>query len=480
MFASSFCMCYNTNMKINASYSCRIIQYRHIFKETVQIYRDAVDFFIDVCLREWEQFSGLKYQTESTTVMERLTVITKNRISVPYDFAGADKRFYKMPCYLRRSAIAEAYGKVCSYMSNFSNWEAAETSVRGKCPSLPKAGYVYPVLYKDNMYACTDNPYIFKVKVYIHNTWDWLAVRVRKSDVDYIKRHCASQKQLSPTLQKRGKVWSLDFAFEEKVTIPNTPIVEQTVLAVDLGIKNACTCSVMSSDGTILGKRFLKLPREYDSLWHVVGKIKKAQRLGARNPKTLWARAKGLNDRISVLTAQFIIDTAVLYNVDVIVMEHLDLQHKKRGSKKQRLALWRAKYVQAMVEHKAHANGMRVSHVNAWGTSRLAYDGSGKILRGKESERTYGNYSICEFQNGKIYNCDLNASYNIGARYFIRELIKPLPVTVRLLIEAKVPQCSRRSTCTLSTLISLHAALLELAPKDAESGLYGGRAVRCA
>ena len=161
-------------------------------------------------------------------------------------------------------------------------------------------------------------------------------------------------------------------------------------------------------------------------------------------------------------------------------MEHLDLQHKKHGSKKQRLALWRAKYVQAMVEHKAHANGMRVSHVNAWGTSRLAYDGSGKVLRGKESEHAYNNYSVCEFQGGKIYNCDLNASYNIGARYFIRELLKPLSETTRLLIEAEVPQCSKRSTCTLSTLVSLHAALLEFAPKDAESGLYGGGAVRCA
>ena len=467
-------------MNLISQYGVRITRYSCIFNDTVEIYRRAVDFFIDVCLREWEQFSDLKYQTESTAVMERLTVTTKNRISVPYDFTKADKRFYKMPCYLRRSAIAEAYGKVCSYMSNLSNWEAEDLLTRGERPTAPKAGYVYPVLYKDNMYAGTDNPYIFKVKAYTRNTWDWLAVRVRKSDVDYIKRHCASPKQLSPTLRKRGKVWSLDFAFEEKVTLPNTPVVEQTVLAVDLGIKNACTCSVMSSDGTVLGRRFLKLPREYDSLWHVVNKIKKAQRLGARNPKTLWARAKGLNDRISVLTAQFIIDTAVLYNVDVIVMEHLDLQNKKHGSQKQRLALWRAKYVQAMVEHKAHANGMRISHVNAWGTSRLAYDGSGKVLRGKESERTYGNYSICEFQNGKTYNCDLNASYNIGARYFIRELIKPLSVTARLPIEAKVPQCSKRSTCTLSTLISLHAVLLDLAPEDAESGLYGGRAVRYA
>ncbi|MCR5211592.1 MAG: transposase, partial [Lachnospiraceae bacterium] len=102
-------------MNLISQYGVRITRYSCIFNDTVEIYRRAVDFFIDVCLREWEQFSDLKYQTESTAVMERLTVTTKNRIFVPYDFTKADKRFYKMPCYLRRSAIAEAYGKVCSY-----------------------------------------------------------------------------------------------------------------------------------------------------------------------------------------------------------------------------------------------------------------------------------------------------------------------------------------------------------------------------
>ena len=81
------------------------------------------------------------------------------------------------------------------------------------------------------------------------------------------------------------------------------------------------------------------------------------------------------------------------------------------------------------------------------------------MLRGKESEKTSGNYSICEFQTGKIYNCDLNASYNIGARYFVREIIKSLPATDGQRITAKVPGCAKRSTCTLSTLISLQAEL---------------------
>ena len=104
---------------------------------------------------------------------------------------------------------------------------------------------------------------------------------------------------------------------------------------------------------------------------------------------------------------------------------------------------------------------MRISRICAWGTSRLAYDGSGRILRGKEAELP--TYSLCRFQNGKVYNCDLSASYNIGSRYFIREILKSLPARVRLELEANVPQVSKRSTCTWSTLINLNAELMSLA-----------------
>ena len=110
-----------------------------------------------------------------------------------------------------------------------------------------------------------------------------------------------------------------------------------------------------------------------------------------------------------------------------------------------------------MVEHNAHSLGMRIRHICAWGTSRLAFDGSGRVLRGKEAG--FRSYSLCQFPNGKVYNCDLMASYNIGSRYFVRELLKSLPVKVRLALEANVPSVAKRSTCTLSTLINLNAEL---------------------
>jgi hypothetical protein len=153
-------------------------------------------------------------------------------------------------------------------------------------------------------------------------------------------------------------------------------------------------------------------------------------------------------------------DIAVLYNTDVIVFEHLDKNGKVRCSKKQKLKMWRSQEVQSIVTNKAHRLSMRISRVCAWGTSKFAYDGSGRVLRGKDGG--FGTYELCKFPNGKVYNCDLSASYNIGARYFIREILKSVDASSRLGIEAKVPQCTKRSTCTFSTLISLNAELMTL------------------
>lgn len=115
--------------------------------------------------------------------------------------------------------------------------------------------------------------------------------------------------------------------------------------------------------------------------------------------------------------------------------------------------MWSHARILDTVTIRAHRNGIRVSTVNAKNTSALAFDGTGRVQRQKQ------NNSVCTFKNGKKYNCDLNASYNIGARYYIREIIKSLPATARLSIQAKVPECFKRSTCTLSTLISLHAVI---------------------
>ena len=440
-------------MKIYTSYKVKIKYYNHIFTETLTLYRRAVDFFISVANDQWAVLSGVSAY-EQLRYVEKICIPTKNHPDVLYDFSAA---YYKFPSYLRRAAITEAIGIVSSYYSNLENWSADPSLGE---PSLGDAGRVFPAMYRDNMFIRTGE-YTVDIKVFVRNTWDWLSVELRKSDVDYIQRHCSGRKECVPTLQCKGRQWYLVFSFEEDVSLHECAVEEETILAVDLGINNACVCSAMRSDGTIVGRRFLRLPSETDSLTHAINRIKKAQQHGANRTPKLWAIADGINRDIASKTANFIADTAKELDVSTIVFEHLETGGKKRGSKKQRLHLWKSRDVQRMVTDKAHRMGMRIARVNAWGTSRLAFDGSGTVTRGTymQNGTEKNNHSICVFPNGKTYHCDLNASYNIGARYFIREILKSLPETARLDIEAKVPQCTRRSTCTLSTLFNLNAAI---------------------
>ena len=415
----------------------------------IRIYRNAVSFLIRVCMEQWEEIAQIKTLQARQMCVERLIHHTTNRPTVVYE--DFDKQFYKLPSYIRRSAISEAVGKVESYQGNLRRWEKEKN---GKAPGRPEAGYTYPVLYRKNMYERTGE-YTARIKVWIRNTWDWMDIRFRKSDADYIARHCSDRMTFSPTVIRKGKQWFLQFSFGENVSLREKEIQEQVILAVDLGINNACACSAMKYDGTVVGRKIFRMPAEEDCLNHQLNRIRKEMKQGHRHFPSLWASIESLNRHIAVETARFIMETATGFNADGIVFEHLDPGKKKSSrNRRQRLHMWKCRDIQSMVTCKAHRLGIRTSHVCAWNTSALAFDGSGKVERGIDH-----NHSICRFTTGKVYNCDLNASYNIGARYYIREILKTMPVTAGLDISAKVPECSRRSTCTLSTLISLNAVL---------------------
>ena len=443
-------------MNIFSSYKVKIKHYNHIFEQTVEIYRNAVSFFIDVCDKEWDVLEPLKSK-EKLSCIEKLTLQTKKNQNPKYDF---NERFYKMPAYLRRSAINTATGCYSSYHSNLKNWE--ENSV-GNRPKLQLDRNVMPTLYKDGMYIRT-NTNTARIKIFHKNDWVWLDVELNNQDIKYIQNHCKFKKEYVPTLKKQGKCWYLVFPFEDKVEFQKVDIQDQIICAVDLGLNNNATCSIMQSDGTVVGRKFVNLATEKDHLYKSLNRVKKAQQNGARKCPTLWKHVNDLNTDISRKTSKEIVDFAVLYNADVIVFEYLDTQGKKKGKGKQKLALWRKQEIQKLVEHKAHILGIRISHICAWNTSKLAFDGSGKVERGVyiQNDIEKYNYSICTFQNGKQYNCDLNATYNIGARYFIRELLKSDSVMRRLPSQTKDSDYGTGTTRTLSTLIRLNADLCSI------------------
>ena len=322
-------------MVIFSTYKAKILNRNlyGIISDTVSKYRDAENFMIDVALKEWNSISSLKPFLKMSAI-EVITHSAKTHPNPKYDFDG---QFSQFPSYFRRAVINSAVGKVSSYKSNLENWE--NNGRVGKEPSLPIAGYDFPSMYNGNCYRQIDDTTV-KIKVWTRNTWDWITVNLRKSDMDYIHRHCFYREKLVPTLVKNQKSWYLAFLFEENVTLNDTPLFAQKVMGVDLGINSACVCSLMTADGTILARAFLSLDDEEDSLRNALNDIKKKQRRGNRRIPSLWARANGVNRDIAVKTAAFIIEKAILWGVDVIVFEHLDIKRRVKGkSKRQRLSL---------------------------------------------------------------------------------------------------------------------------------------------
>ena len=373
---------------------------------------------------------------------EKLIHTTKgNEARYPFDEA-----FPKMPSYLRRAVLQHVIGLVSSAETRKVSEKAGAPGERHRASKTQDRWM--PVFYKDNMYRKEeDRVYL---KLWDGKDWVWQEVRLKKTDLAYLRKYWSDVKAKSPVLVKQHKKYFLQFSFEEAVTLREAPVGKRRICAVDLGINTDAVCSIMTGDGTVAARKFIGFAAEKDRQWRVLNRVRKKQREhGPESVRGMYAYARRLGEETARKTAAAIVAFAEEQHADVIVFEHLEMRGKIRGKSRQKLHMWKKSSVQKITEHKAHRLGMRVSRVCAWNTSALAYDGSGKV------ERDAGNRSLAVFANGKQYNSDLSASYNIGARYFIREYIKPVPETERSALEAKVPAVRRRTSCVYADLLAL-------------------------
>ena len=433
-------------MRTVSSYGVEIRKQNIPVRQTMEIYRQAVGYLTEIYAQVWEELRKIPETKKRFNTAEHMVHMTKKN-TARFDF---DLRFPKMPSYLRRSAIQHALGSVSSYETRLGQWK--ETGVLSGRPKLTCRNHAMPVFYRDVMYRegaeGKDEAYL---KLYDGHDWKWFRVYLKRTDMEYLRRNWKGKKASAPALEKRHRRYFLRFSYTEEVTLTKIPVKEQIICSVDLGINTDAVCTIMRSDGTVLGRRFIDHPSEKDRMYRTLGRIRRSQReYGSAQTQGRWAYTKRLNTELGKKIACAIVRYAEENHADVIVFEYLEMQGKIPGKKKQKLHLWRKRDIQRRCEHQAHRKEMRISRICAWNTSRLAYDGSGAVTRDRE------NHSLCTFQTGKRYNCDLSASYNIGARYFIRELLKSLPATERSLLEAKVPPVRRRTSCVYADLRELH------------------------
>ena len=262
---------------------------------------------------------------------------------------------------------------------------------------------------------------------------------------------------------------------QQQQTHPHLFVVPQreVVCAVDLGVNTQATCSIIDAAGTVISRLFIQprgihMARQDRCVSTIqtcarktMGGVPIQTKASAMNqapgfdPNTggtfvpsgsdtktkgtvpttagklskgfcahAYRRAAHLNTEISRETARKILAFARQHGALVVVFEDLKgfrpkaRSSAKRPTLKQRFHTWLHRKLVRQVETSAEEKGMQVAFVNPRGTSAWAYDGSGRV------KREAGNMSLCTFPSGKHYNADLNASYNIGARYFWRKRAK--------------------------------------------------------
>jgi len=126
-------------MEITSSYQVEILSNTDM-KSTVQIYRKALAFVIDVCNKEWIDISAIESQVQKKSFVEKLIHPTKNNPNPKYPFDIKGSEFYKFPSYLKRAVIAEAIaaiirtGKIMERMEKLQRYRW--TGMQCRCSTI--------------------------------------------------------------------------------------------------------------------------------------------------------------------------------------------------------------------------------------------------------------------------------------------------------------------------------------------------------
>ena len=447
-------------MNVTKTTKSKILSGDDDLKRTIAVYRSGLTHVAKVVLDNWGAVSAAATSQLKQQVVERLILPTKNRHVLPDN--DLTTKFHKFPCYFRRALITETIGAVSSHMSRIINWRNLKTKVEAKGkkfssrpPVFQYEPNVWPVFYYKNMFEGEPSDYISKnapraalmrIKVFRNNDWVWKEIEVETQS--FQKRSLSVYSPGAPTLVRRHGGYAIHIPWERSLKLPDIKELEAVrICAVDSNLGNDAVAVAMDATGTVLARRFIRFDREKDRLTQAIDRISRANRLSGIGPKpNLWRRTNNLKEEIVNRTVTSIIDFATEYGCHVIVAENLKSLRPK-GSRREKVHHWRIMAIHHKLEDTAHHNGMRYSTINPCNTSKLAFDGSGMAKRP-------GKGKLLIFKSGKVYNADLNAAYNIGARYFVREMFNRLSKKQQGELRAKVPALQPGSGTSLDTLVT--------------------------
>ena len=250
------------------------------------------------------------------------------------------------------------------------------------------------------------------IKLWDGREWLWHDIPIRSAR----NRHRLGTIQSPMLVANRQCHLSVPVAMKPK-SLPDA----DRVCAVDIGINTLATASIVSSHGTVVARKFFHPAADIDRRNRRGTRIRgKTASLSKGFCRGLYHKARHINEQIAQVTSRQLVDFALEHGANVIVLENLKGWRPKAGAKRsslrQRFHGWLHRRLADRLEAKLAEAGGRVVYVYARGTSSWAFDGSGKLKRDPKQ------YELATFTTGKRYHCDLNASYNIAARYWASKL----------------------------------------------------------
>jgi IS605 OrfB family transposase len=429
---------------------------------TIKEYRRYLFPLVILINAQWANLVNLTTK-DKVNAVEKMIHKTANNSNPKHKYfqqiANKYPSFRKFPSYLRRAAIADAIGIVSSFQTRYRDWQSGIRKHKAaKPPRLTAMCKTYPALYKGQQIKYGLNYQTVEIKVW--NGTDWVWTKNIKVKSHGLSRHLVAENQIqSPALVVNKHKYQLSMPVEIKKVDKEE---SDFVCSIDMGINNAATASIVGKNGTVKARKFINPARDIDRRNQRRMMIKKKSRLTANLTKQklpkgfckgLYRKSSHINLEISRKVMRGIIEFAKTHNVKIIVFENLSGWKAKGGKKgslqRQKFHLWCHCKIVELTQERWSELGGKIVFVNPKYTSAYAFDGSGKVRRSKI------NYSLARFKTGKQYNCDLSASYNIGARYWYAVIEGDKDFS--RVYEGKSSSGKLRTPVTLGTLRSLKA-----------------------
>ncbi len=375
---------------------------------------------------------------EALTALEKLTHRTDlNRDPImPLHALQED-----IPAMFRRAALHAALGSARSFHSHLVKWkkEKSKATTKGKKfskrPPTPPSSWKKSVTLYAGMWKERTGSSIC-IKVWTGSCWSWIRVRIIGREIPEGFELC------SPQLVKRGTQWCLHTPVEKKITVPGK-IEKQIkarndtrICAVDLNInEQLAVCTIRDVEGSTLATRFIGGGQRVSGFRkkqlgriarnrHQTGNIAENE----QDNTWLWQKLRNIDENLSHLVSQRIVEFCQEYEATVLVFEHLGNlkpekgKYSRRGNSKR--AFWMKGRIFNYAKYKAYNAGIITTRVSPRDTSRKCANCGGMVARYSEGQEPVGyQYGAPLFlchDCGKAGNADRNASLMIGNRLFER------------------------------------------------------------